>query len=87
MPKGPDYNEKDLAFWAGIFAGIIGMHLALQPYGVHPIITFIGGAIVGSGIGTLLERALVNWQANQRRIREEKKQDDLYGNFDHRNKW
>lgn len=87
MPKGPDYTEKDLFLWGGIIGGIVCTHLVLQPYGIHPLITFLGGVVIGVGIGSVLERAFVNWQAKQRRAREERKQDDLYGNSDNRHQW
>ena len=55
--KGPGYTTRDLAYYAGLFGGIMLVYLICQPYGVHPVVRLIVGLIVGVALGWMTERA------------------------------
>ena len=54
MVKGPGYTVEDLVFYMGLFAGIIGVYLALEPYEVHRLVRLLGGIVVGAGLGWVM---------------------------------
>ena len=64
--KGPGYTVKDLVYYTGMFSGIILVFAAAKPYGIQPIFCFIGGLIVGAGLGWMAEQIYEkNWTNDQ----------------------
>jgi hypothetical protein len=51
------YTLTDLVFWTGVFAGLIGTYLALEPWEVTALLRLIAGGVVGAGLGWCLEKA------------------------------